>query len=111
MISDTLVSVVSPVVPLYASDAETHQTPYATYSIVEETLYDKDGPSAIRADVSLLIVATSYDRADTIADRVIEAVGELRAKMPVKLIGREPYESTDAKLYAVELSYQITEEI
>ena len=111
MISEKVVAAVSPICCIYANDAETHTAPYATYSINEETIYDKDGPSAVRADVDLLIVATTFDKADDIADRVVSAIGSLRSQMPVKLLGREPYESTDAKLFAVGLSYQITEEV
>ena len=111
MISEKIVAAVSPICPIYASDAKAHNTPYATYSISEETLYDKDGPTAIRADVDILIVSTNPDKADELADDAIAAVGALRSLMPVKLLGREPYESTDAALFAVNLTYEITEDI
>ena len=111
MISETIVAAISPICPIYASDAETHTTPYATYSLSEETLYDKDGPMAVRAEVEILIVSTDFDVTDGIADQVVEAIGALRSRMPVKMLNREPYESTDAKLYAVGLTYQITEEV
>lgn len=111
MISEKIVAAVSPICPIHESDAKTHETPYATYAITEETLYDKDGPMAVRADVDILIVSTNPDTANEIANRVTVAVGSLRAEMPLKLLGREPYESPDAALFAVDLTYQITEEI
>lgn len=111
MISERIVAAVNGTVPIYADDAETHNTPYATYSIDEETLYDKDGPSATRADVDILIVASTFDAADGLADDVVGSIGLLRSEMLVKLMSRQPYESPEAKLYAVQLSYQITEEI
>lgn len=111
MISERIVSAINPICPIYASDAEVRTAPYATYNIEEETLYDKDGPWARRASVTILMIATSYDEADSIADDAIEAINALRSDMLISLGGREPYESTDAKLFAVELSYTITEEI
>ena len=111
MISERIVAAVNGIVPIYADDAETHNTPYATYSIDEELLYDKDGPSATRADVDILIVASTFDAADGLADDVVGSIGLLRSEMLVKLMSRQPYESPEAKLYSVQLSYQITEEI
>ncbi|MCR5710731.1 MAG: hypothetical protein K6G79_09660 [Bacteroidales bacterium] len=111
MIRQKITSAVSPICQIFASDAKTHTAPYATYSLSEETLYDKNGPTAIRADVEILVVATNYDTAASIADQVIGAIGALRSEMLVKLQNREPYESTDAALFAVGLTYEITEEI
>lgn len=111
MISEKIVAAIRPICPIYAEVADTTSVPYAAYSINERPLYDKDGPWARTADVTILIVSGSFDESDHLADAVEEALNALRPEMLVAMTSRDPYESTDAQLYAVELMYQFTEEI
>lgn len=108
-IATRIVAAVSPICTVYADEAETRQAPYAVYTINEEGLYDMDGLCGWEATVELALCATSFDSADELADQAITAIEELRDTLGVKLTGRQPYESAEAKVYVVILSYTFKE--
>ena len=80
-----LVQAVRPICPIYADEAETNRTPYAVYTIDEEAVYDLDGICGWLATVQIALCATSFDAADTLADRVISAMEALRGTLGIKL--------------------------
>lgn len=106
-----LVQAVRPICPIYADEAETNRTPYAVYTIDEEAVYDLDGICGWLATVQIALCATSFDAADTLADRVISAMEALRGTLGIKLDGRQPYEATESKLNVIILNYTIREAI
>jgi len=108
-IASKVVTAIKTICPIYADEAETNRAPYAVYTIDEEGIYDKDGICGIKADLQIAMCATSFDAADSLANEAIDAMENLRSSLGVKLDGRQPYESTDAKLYVVILNYTIRE--
>ena len=108
-IARQLVQAIRPVCPVYVDEAETNRAPYAVYTLDEEAVLDMDGICGWDATVSIAVCATTFDGADTLADAVIAAVEGLRSTLGVKLDSRQPYETSEAKLYVVILSYTIKE--
>lgn len=110
-IANQVVAAIRPICPIFADEAETNRAPYAVYTIDEEALYDKDGIYAFSADVEIALCATSFDAADRLAEAAIGAIEQLRGGLAVKLEGRQPYESSEAKLFVVQLSYILKEAV
>ena len=106
-----ITAAIEPIVPIYADEADTDRAPYAVYTFDEEPVYDKDGICGWSADIQIAVCATSYDYASDLASSVIDAMEGLRNELGVQLDGRQPYESTDAKLNVVILSYTVREVI
>lgn len=110
-IADKIVAAFKDICPIYADEAETDKAPYAVYTIDEEAVYDMDGICGWLATVTIAICATTFDSSDALADSAITAVEGLRGSLGIKLDGRQPYETSEAKLYVVLLNYTIREAI
>lgn len=106
-----ITAAIEPIVPIYADEADTDRAPYAVYTFDEETVYDKGGICGWSADVEIAVCATSYDYASDLASSVVDALEGLRNDLGVHMNGRQPYESAEAKLNVVILSYTFRETV
>lgn len=75
-IGKKLTSVISQLVALNLSEAETEEYPYAVYDYTPNPVRTKDGIVAYKADVTVSVVSGSFDQADDIRARIAEAVSQ-----------------------------------
>lgn len=73
-IGKKLTEVITPIVPLNLSEAETEEYPYASYSYVPEPKRTKDGIVGYRASAEVTIVSNDFDEAHGIKNDIVDAI-------------------------------------
>lgn len=73
-IGETLADLMTDIVPLYYSEAETEEYPYAVYAMEVSPVLTKEGVHKLSATLAIEIVSTDYDEADEIAGQILDAI-------------------------------------
>ncbi len=71
-----LYELISPLVALNLSEAETDTYPYAAYDISTVPVRTKDGIARFDSDVSMHILSKSFDEAHSVCDQITDALEE-----------------------------------
>lgn len=75
-IGKKIVELVSPIVPIWLSEAETEEYPYAVYKQTVQEHRTKDGVYKYTAEPELHVYAKDFDQADAIAEQIKAAIAE-----------------------------------
>ena len=73
-IGEKIVELVSPLIKLYLSEAETETYPYAVYDADIAPTYTKDGVSRYTANATVRLFGKDFDELDTLAAGVEDAL-------------------------------------
>lgn len=73
-IGKRLTEVISPIVPVSLSEAETESYPYASYSYTPEAKRTKDGIVGYRANATITVVSSDFDEAHDIKNSIVSAI-------------------------------------
>lgn len=110
MIVSRFVEVINPIVPIFASMAEEDQLPYAVYDIIETPTYSKKGELLkITGNVSIYVVAATYDNTVGLTDKVINAISGLRANNYLPVLITRKTAVNEMGQWVSELIYNIIE--
>lgn len=71
-----LVQVVSPVMPVSLSEAETDNKPYCVYELTVTPYQTKDGIYKYAGDVTIRLVGNTLDEINTKADQIVTAIAQ-----------------------------------
>lgn len=91
-IGKRLTEIISPIVPVNLSEAETESYPYAVYDYIPEPKVTKDGVVGYRAETTLSIMSPSYDEAHGIFEQIASAIetGMRSAEMYANILNWSP---------------------